>query len=202
MTRKYSYAKINLGVPSTIVQKYTYDTTGATIADCAGLQDRIYTLIPKAFMEETITSTTVFGMYNRVSESNGQDWIPINDFRGIRQATVVAGADKTCSIHTGNIYTFHYSYSISPTNQSTYIQGVVQEPIYTSISYSTPAAGQTFEIRHSFTFQYHEPSIPSAIAAKTQGSFAKYGGGILGAINYFFSELLLPLILPSSAQVN
>lgn len=153
------------------------------------------------FITDTVNSSLRFGIFATANSSYIGDWLSVNVPTPSNWSDLVkdsGDSGDSCSYLVGFRFTTHWSYAQTTTNPANYVMKIVAESIYEKLPSSSPA-NSSVPFRHEFNYKYHEPPLSSYVRSRESNP---YGTGIGGALNYFFTEVLIPILKPSGVQNN
>lgn len=149
-------------------------------------------------MKETVTATSLFGIFANARMTNGKDWLKLDSYK-TPSFTVEDLGSSICRYQYAFLYTIYYSFAINDESKAYYLRKITQTPLYTTVQVdTTDGATASFSLQHSFKYVYVAPN--GSTSSSLQSSNRKYGTGLPGLITQFFSEAILPLVKPSSVR--
>jgi len=149
----------------------------------------------KTFLDRTLDQTTYLGKFSQSLMSRPADWLQIPAMAAEWSANVAAVVSKTgyCSYNKGYKITIHYSFALSDAKRMYYIIKIEKTLVTGELVKSSIKA----EFGIYIDYVFHSPQV------KDPDAFTeKYGSGLIGAVNYFFTEVILPVLQPSSVRVS
>lgn len=131
--------------------------------------------------------------------TNGKDWLTVTNYT-TPSFVVQSLGSNVCRYQFAVLYTIYYSFSITEASPAYYLKMITQTPLFTLINIdpasTTPVS---LSLQHSFKYIYIPPENSSA-ASPIKSNARKYGSGVAGLFTQFFSEVVLPLVQPSSVS--
>ena len=188
----YRRKNIKLGVPTSIAVTYS-----ETVSSCPGLSASIQVKPElKAFLENAMNSTMYVGKYANADAVYTKDWVQVPSATDVYSSEVKSSTrENYCEYQKGGTVIIHYSYSLYENKKMYYVFRIERQIAKAEVLISTTA--QSIEFGLYVDFAYHDPN-----AIDPESFEVKYGNGIIGAVNYFFTEVVVPILKPSSVSVS
>lgn len=150
-------------------------------------------------MKQTVNDTSLFGIFANARMTNGKDWLKVENY-STPSFTVQDIGSNLCRYQFASLYTIYYSFSVNEASPAYYLRKITQTPLFTTIKIDAAASTtSTLSLQHAFKYVYVPPEGTSG-ASPIVSDQKKYGTGIAGTFTQFFSEVVLPLVQPSTVQ--
>lgn len=147
------------------------------------------------FLQKTLDQSLYIGKLWQSDTNKPSDWLQIPALASEWNPSPIPTPNKTnsCTYIKGYKITIHYSFALFDEKRMYYIIKIEKSPVAAEVSIGATSVQFGIYIDQVF----HPPSV------KNPNAFTeKYGSGLIGAVNYFFTEVILPIVQPSSVQVS